>query len=51
MAEHPERIPVVVAEESDDVVRHVAQRIAAVMRERRTAGKPAVLGLATGDER
>ncbi|MGQ0537754.1 MAG: glucosamine-6-phosphate deaminase [Gemmatimonadaceae bacterium] len=42
-----ERIPVVV-EEHDALARIVAQRIAQVVRERGTQGRPAVLGLATG---
>ena len=48
MRNHPERIPVVVAEESDDIVRRIAHRIAEVIRGRRAAGKRAVLGLAIG---
>ena len=48
MPDAPERIRVVVAEESDDVERRIARRIAEVIRDRRAAGKPAVLGLATG---
>ncbi len=48
MAEHPERIPVVVADEPEDVARRVAQRIAAIIRSRRDAGRHAVLGLASG---
>jgi len=44
MREAPERIPVVVAETYEQL----ARRIAAVIRERAEAGRPAVLGLATG---
>jgi len=46
--DHPERIPVVVAQESEDIVRQIAHRIAEIIRSRRAAGKHAVLGLATG---
>jgi glucosamine-6-phosphate deaminase len=46
--DRPERIPVVVAEESEDIVRQIAHRIAEIVRSRRAAGKHAVLGLATG---
>jgi glucosamine-6-phosphate deaminase len=46
--DHPERIPVVVAGESDEIVRRIARRIAVIIRERRAAGGRAVLGLATG---
>ena len=46
--EHPERIPVVVAEESEAIARLIAHRIAEIIRSRRAAGKHAVLGLATG---
>jgi glucosamine-6-phosphate deaminase len=48
MLDHPERIPVVVAEESEDIGRLVARRIAEVIRARRAAGRRAVLGLASG---
>jgi len=48
MTDHPERIPVVVAAESDEVERRIARRIAEIVRDRRAAGKRAVLGLATG---
>ena len=48
MRDQPERIPVVVAEESDDIVRRIARRIGEIVRGRRAAGKHAVLGLATG---
>jgi glucosamine-6-phosphate deaminase len=43
-----ERIPTVVVDEHDDIARLVAARIATVVREKQAAGKPAVLGLATG---
>ena len=48
MREHPERIPVVVADGPDAIARRIAQRIAEIVRSRRQAGKRAVLGLATG---
>src|SRR5690242_2677287 len=48
VAEHPERIPVVVAPEPEDVARRIARRIAEIMREQRAAGRHAVLGLASG---
>ncbi|MBC8087959.1 MAG: glucosamine-6-phosphate deaminase [Phycisphaerae bacterium] len=43
-----ERIQTVVVEDHDDIARLVAERIAAVIRDRTAAGKSAVLGLATG---
>ena len=43
-----ERIPVRILDEHEDIARDVAQRIAAVMRERAATGRPCVLGLATG---
>ena len=43
-----ERIPTVVADEYDDIARRIAGRMAETIRERTRAGKPAVLGLATG---
>jgi len=43
-----ERIPVVVAETHDEIARRIAGRIAEIVRARREAGRPAVLGLATG---
>ena len=48
MRDQPERIPVVVAEESEDIARQIAHRIAEIVGSRRAAGKHAVLGLATG---
>ncbi len=48
MPDHPERIPVVVADESEDIGRLVAHRIAEIIRSRSAAGKHAVLGLASG---
>ncbi|HEX7077115.1 MAG TPA: glucosamine-6-phosphate deaminase [Candidatus Eisenbacteria bacterium] len=48
MREHPERIPVVIAESYDDLARPIARRIAGIMRERRGRGLGTVLGLATG---
>ena len=44
----PERIPVVVFEEYDEVSRRIAARMAEIIRERSSAGRNAVLGLATG---
>jgi len=38
----------VVVEDHDDIARLVAERIAAIIRDRTARGKPAVLGLATG---
>ncbi len=46
--ESPERIPVVLATAYEDIARDIATRIAAILRERRAAGRRAVLGLATG---
>ncbi|HEY3011716.1 MAG TPA: 6-phosphogluconolactonase, partial [Gemmatimonadales bacterium] len=43
-----ERIRTVIVDDHDDIGRLVARRIAEVIRARRSAGKPAVLGLATG---
>jgi glucosamine-6-phosphate deaminase len=43
-----ERIPVVIVEDYDEIARQIARRIAEVVRERNEAGRPAVLGLATG---
>ena len=43
-----ERMRTVVVNEHEDLARRVAKRIATVIRERNAAGKPAVLGLATG---
>ncbi|HKQ20284.1 MAG TPA: 6-phosphogluconolactonase, partial [Candidatus Eisenbacteria bacterium] len=48
MRDGPERIPVQVGEEHDDIARLVANRIAETIRRRREAGHGAVLGLATG---
>ncbi|HET7600191.1 MAG TPA: glucosamine-6-phosphate deaminase [Gemmatimonadales bacterium] len=42
------RIPVVIVDDHDELGCLVAQRIAALVRERAAAGRPAVLGLATG---
>jgi glucosamine-6-phosphate deaminase len=44
----PERIPTVVAGEYDDIARRIAGRMAEIIRDRNRAGRPAVLGLATG---
>jgi glucosamine-6-phosphate deaminase len=46
--DRPERIPVVIAETYDTLVQGVARRMAEIITARRAAGKPAVLGLATG---
>lgn len=46
--ESVERVPVVIAEQPEELARLVARRIAEVIRERRVAGARAVLGLATG---
>ncbi len=48
MREGPERIPVVIAGAHEDIAGQIAGRIAAIVRERRSAGRRAVLGLATG---
>jgi len=48
MREGPERLPVVVGETYDQIAHDIAHRIAEVIRERNAAGRPAVLGLATG---
>src|SRR3954447_19933567 len=47
MAQTRERVPVVIVE-YDQIARAIAERIAALIRERNAAGRPAVLGLATG---
>ncbi len=43
-----ERVPVLIFEQSGDIARQVARRIAALIDERRAAGKHVVLGLPTG---
>ena len=48
MDESPERIPVIVAESYDLIAKLIARRIAEIIRNRREAGRTAVLGLATG---
>ena len=48
MQDRPERIPVVISEAYDTLVQRVARRMAEIITARRQAGKPAVLGLATG---
>ena len=48
MAHADEHVPVLILEEYEDIVRTVAARIADLVRERRGAGRPLVLGLATG---
>ncbi|HET6229920.1 MAG TPA: glucosamine-6-phosphate deaminase [Longimicrobiaceae bacterium] len=47
MAQTRERVPVVIVE-YDQIARTLAERIAAIVRERNAQGRPAVLGLATG---
>ena len=48
MQDRPERIPVVIAEESDEIAPRIAVgRIAELIRAHRAAGRPTVLGLAT----
>ncbi len=44
----PEKIAVSIHEDHESLARAVAARIAAVIRDRQSAGRPAVLGLATG---
>ena len=46
--QHLERVPVVIAEEYEEIASLIAHRIANLIREKNGAGKPAVLGLATG---
>jgi glucosamine-6-phosphate deaminase len=48
MLEEPERIPVVVSASYDEVAVRIARRIGEILRARATAGRSAVLGLATG---
>jgi glucosamine-6-phosphate deaminase len=43
-----EKVPVIIVEQYDDIARLVAERIASLIRTRRMAGEPTVLGLATG---
>ncbi|MGQ0764057.1 MAG: glucosamine-6-phosphate deaminase [Gemmatimonadota bacterium] len=43
-----EKIRTVVLDDHDDLARHVAARIAAIIRRRHNEGRPCVLGLATG---
>ncbi len=43
-----ERIPTIVVNEHEDIARLVAARIATLVRDRADAGRPCVLGLATG---
>ncbi|HEX7118087.1 MAG TPA: glucosamine-6-phosphate deaminase [Longimicrobiales bacterium] len=43
-----ERVPVVIADEPEEIARTIARRIATLIREKREAGGRAVLGLATG---
>lgn len=44
----PERIPVVIIDDYEEIARVVAQRIAALLHRNNAAGRPTVLGLATG---
>jgi glucosamine-6-phosphate deaminase len=46
--EGPERLPVLVQDDYDLIATAIARRIAEIVRARRTEGRPAVLGLATG---
>src|SRR5688572_10968141 len=46
--QHLERVPVVIAEEYEEIASLIAHRIANLIREKNAEGKPAVLGLATG---
>ena len=43
-----ERIPTIVVDEHEDIARMIAARMAVLMRARAAAGRPCVLGLATG---
>ena len=43
-----ERVPVTIVEDYGDITRRIAGRIADLINERRRAGRPSVLGLATG---
>ncbi|MCC6929561.1 MAG: glucosamine-6-phosphate deaminase [Gemmatimonadaceae bacterium] len=47
-AHSKERIPTIVVDEHEDIARVVAARMATLIRERAAAGRPLVLGLATG---
>ncbi|MEJ2678710.1 MAG: glucosamine-6-phosphate deaminase [Gemmatimonadota bacterium] len=48
MARPREHIPVVIAEEHDEIARLIADRIEALIRQKQDAGERVVLGLATG---
>jgi glucosamine-6-phosphate deaminase len=48
MASNREKVQVTIVEEHDDFARIVAQRVAAIIREKQARGERAVLGLATG---
>src|SRR5688572_17645824 len=48
MAQHIEKVPVVVVEQYDDIARLVASRIATLIKSKRATGERTVLGLATG---
>ncbi|HEX6065755.1 MAG TPA: glucosamine-6-phosphate deaminase [Longimicrobiales bacterium] len=43
-----ERVPVVITEEYDEIAKLIAARMARLIRDKQEAGRPAVLGLATG---
>ncbi|MGH7477625.1 MAG: glucosamine-6-phosphate deaminase [Longimicrobiales bacterium] len=43
-----EKVPVVIVDEYDDIASTIADRIATLIRARADAGRPAILGLATG---
>ena len=46
--QHLEKVPVVIAEEYDEIAKLIALRIANLIRSKNEAGEQAVLGLATG---
>lgn len=48
MQDQPERIPVDISPESEQIAVRIASRIAKLIRERNAEGRPTVLGLATG---
>lgn len=48
MAQTRERIPVVIADDFDEIATTIANRIAEIIREKNARGEKAVLGLATG---
>ena len=48
MSFEPERIPVRIFDDHEEITRHIAGRIAELIRAKAAEGRPAVLGLATG---